>query len=95
MKFTRTSLSFIAVSLFVLQCLATTARAESNHAINTKGCVCPKGKAKTIELPADESATLPTGLGRWVARISYSECPKGTTEYVAGDGGAKCWAGPV
>jgi hypothetical protein len=94
MKLARTSLTVVAVSLYALQGLAMTAQSASAHAINTKGCVCPKGKANSIELPADESATLPTGLGRWVARISYSTCPKGTTEYMASDGGAKCWAGP-
>jgi hypothetical protein len=64
MKFARTSLTAIAVSIFALQGLAMTTQTADAHAINTKGCVCPKGKTNTIELPSDESAAIPIGLER-------------------------------
>jgi hypothetical protein len=62
--------------------------------------------SETAKLPADESVATPTATANptptatatdfkgWVARVSYGKCPGGTREYVAADGGAKCWAGP-
>ena len=52
------------------------------------------GNAKRIASDTAVSNGTPVGKGRWVARIDYSHCPGGTTAYVAGDGGVKCWAGP-
>jgi hypothetical protein len=90
MKNFRKFLAISAVSLFALQGLAATAQAAGKHAINNKGTGTNNGKAKTVETPADESAALPTGLGRWVPALKNGDCPKGS------DGpyerqGDKCW----
>jgi hypothetical protein len=57
-------------------------------------------KTRASELPTDGTTSaatptpIPTDFKGWVRRVSYSKCPGGTREYVAEDGGAKCWAGP-
>ncbi len=43
----------------------------------------------------DTGTPPPADMRGWVPRIDYKHCPNGTTTYVASDGGAKCWAGPV
>jgi hypothetical protein len=86
----------------------TKAGCEANLGKRNATCVpSPKGKkfgwdikmTETIELSADKSTATPTATPTdfrgWVTRVSYSRCPGGTTEYVATDGGAACWAGPI
>ena len=52
------------------------------------------GSAKRIDSDTAVNNGTPVSKSRWVARIDYTHCPGGTTAYVAGDGGVKCWAGP-
>jgi hypothetical protein len=97
---TKTNIKIFSSALLALlsvQPLAANAQTAetAKHAINTKGTGGNRviiTESKTPKVAIDSGVI--TVNGRWVARISYNNCPNGTTEYVAADGGAKCWAGP-
>lgn len=45
----------------------------------------------SLPTAAPIKTTPPTTAGKWVPRIDKKTCPKGSTAYLADDGGVKCW----